>query len=111
MPPPADIVKVAIEWPGAFPKLMEIDQVSACACVLLCTSIGRDRTRTYVCVYIYTCTSVCLSVSALCLFICARFCEYICSIRCFYKGCNPFPVLLLIIFDVFCHVFGFAFSF
>uniref|UniRef100_A0A8B9UTH7 Engulfment and cell motility 1 n=1 Tax=Anas zonorhyncha TaxID=75864 RepID=A0A8B9UTH7_9AVES len=32
MPPPADIVKVAIEWPGAFPKLMEIDQVSACAC-------------------------------------------------------------------------------
>uniref|UniRef100_A0A673L2A8 Engulfment and cell motility protein 1-like n=1 Tax=Sinocyclocheilus rhinocerous TaxID=307959 RepID=A0A673L2A8_9TELE len=29
MPAPADIVKVAIEWPGAFPKLMEIDQVSA----------------------------------------------------------------------------------
>uniref|UniRef100_A0A8C7M614 Engulfment and cell motility 1 n=1 Tax=Oncorhynchus kisutch TaxID=8019 RepID=A0A8C7M614_ONCKI len=28
MPPPSDIVKVAIEWPGAFPKLMEIDQVS-----------------------------------------------------------------------------------
>ncbi|ERE77403.1 engulfment and cell motility protein 1 isoform 2 [Cricetulus griseus] len=26
MPPPADIVKVAIEWPGAYPKLMEIDQ-------------------------------------------------------------------------------------
>ncbi|XP_016370514.1 engulfment and cell motility protein 1 isoform X2 [Sinocyclocheilus rhinocerous] len=26
MPAPADIVKVAIEWPGAFPKLMEIDQ-------------------------------------------------------------------------------------
>ncbi|KAM7373060.1 hypothetical protein PAMP_007942 [Pampus punctatissimus] len=26
MPPPADIVKVAIEWPGAFPKLTEIDQ-------------------------------------------------------------------------------------
>uniref|UniRef100_A0A8C3V1F7 Engulfment and cell motility 1 n=1 Tax=Catharus ustulatus TaxID=91951 RepID=A0A8C3V1F7_CATUS len=36
MPPPADIVKVAIEWPGAFPKLMEIDQVSACAPVLCC---------------------------------------------------------------------------
>lgn len=35
MPPPADIVKVAIEWPGAFPKLMEIDQVSACVRVLL----------------------------------------------------------------------------
>uniref|UniRef100_A0A8C8ARU6 Engulfment and cell motility 1 n=1 Tax=Otus sunia TaxID=257818 RepID=A0A8C8ARU6_9STRI len=33
MPPPADIVKVAIEWPGAFPKLMEIDQVSACVYV------------------------------------------------------------------------------
>ncbi|CAL8362471.1 unnamed protein product [Arctogadus glacialis] len=29
MPPPADIVKVAIEWPDAFPKLMEIDQVLA----------------------------------------------------------------------------------
>uniref|UniRef100_A0A8C5N3Q1 Engulfment and cell motility 1 n=1 Tax=Leptobrachium leishanense TaxID=445787 RepID=A0A8C5N3Q1_9ANUR len=27
MPPPSDIVKVAIEWPGAFPRLMEIDQV------------------------------------------------------------------------------------
>nr|XP_055075487.1 engulfment and cell motility protein 1 isoform X1 [Misgurnus anguillicaudatus]XP_055075488.1 engulfment and cell motility protein 1 isoform X1 [Misgurnus anguillicaudatus] len=26
MPPPADILKVAIEWPGSFPKLMEIDQ-------------------------------------------------------------------------------------
>ncbi|XP_077405264.1 engulfment and cell motility protein 1 isoform X2 [Vanacampus margaritifer] len=26
MPPPADTVKVAIEWPGAFPRLMEIDQ-------------------------------------------------------------------------------------
>lgn len=35
MPPPADIVKVAIEWPGAFPKLMEIDQVSACVRVCL----------------------------------------------------------------------------
>ncbi|KAH0510038.1 Engulfment and cell motility protein 1 [Microtus ochrogaster] len=27
MPPPADIVKVAIKWPGAYPKFMEIDQV------------------------------------------------------------------------------------
>lgn len=34
MPPPANIVKVAIEWPGAFPKLMEIDQVSTYFCVL-----------------------------------------------------------------------------
>lgn len=44
MPPPADIVKVAIEWPGAYPKLMEIDQVgkaartgSAHSSVCLCT--------------------------------------------------------------------------
>ena len=28
MPPPSDIVKVAIEWPGANAQLMEIDQVS-----------------------------------------------------------------------------------
>lgn len=27
MPPPSDIVKVAIEWPKEYPKLMEIDQV------------------------------------------------------------------------------------
>uniref|UniRef100_A0A672SCX6 Engulfment and cell motility protein 1-like n=1 Tax=Sinocyclocheilus grahami TaxID=75366 RepID=A0A672SCX6_SINGR len=38
MPPPADIVKVAIEWPGAFPKLMEIDQVKA---VLLSSIIKK----------------------------------------------------------------------
>ncbi|KAJ7421552.1 engulfment and cell motility protein 1 [Pitangus sulphuratus] len=31
MPPPADIVKVAIEWPGAYPKLMEIDQLKSCS--------------------------------------------------------------------------------
>uniref|UniRef100_A0A673Y8B7 Engulfment and cell motility 2 n=1 Tax=Salmo trutta TaxID=8032 RepID=A0A673Y8B7_SALTR len=30
MPPPSDIVKVAIEWPGANAQLMEIDQVSKC---------------------------------------------------------------------------------
>uniref|UniRef100_A0A8C3V2R5 Engulfment and cell motility 1 n=1 Tax=Catharus ustulatus TaxID=91951 RepID=A0A8C3V2R5_CATUS len=41
MPPPADIVKVAIEWPGAFPKLMEIDQVSACAPVLCWWSLAN----------------------------------------------------------------------
>lgn len=34
MPPPADTVKVAIEWPGAYPKLMEIDQVSNAGCSL-----------------------------------------------------------------------------
>lgn len=28
MPPPSDIVKVAIEWPGANAQLLEIDQVS-----------------------------------------------------------------------------------
>lgn len=30
MPPPADIVKVAIEWPGANAQLIEMDQVSVC---------------------------------------------------------------------------------
>lgn len=30
MPPPSDIVKVAIEWPGANAQLLEIDQVSSC---------------------------------------------------------------------------------
>lgn len=29
MPPPADIVKVAVEWPGANAQLLEIDQVGA----------------------------------------------------------------------------------
>lgn len=55
MPPPADIVKVAIEWPGAFPKLMEIDQVSACVCLLLWTE--RET------VYVYICVCVCLCIS------------------------------------------------
>lgn len=27
MPPPSDIVKVAVEWPGANAQLLEIDQV------------------------------------------------------------------------------------
>ena len=31
MPPPADIVKVAIEWPGANAQLIEMDQVRICA--------------------------------------------------------------------------------
>lgn len=30
MPPPADIVKVAIEWPGANAQLIEMDQVCIC---------------------------------------------------------------------------------
>ncbi|XP_078008156.1 engulfment and cell motility protein 1 isoform X3 [Phascolarctos cinereus] len=34
MPPPADIVKVAIECPGAFPKLMEIDQKKPLSAVI-----------------------------------------------------------------------------
>lgn len=42
MPPPADIVKVAIEWPGAFPKLMEIDQV--CASVQQKTPSSHQQT-------------------------------------------------------------------
>lgn len=42
MPPPADIVKVAIEWPGAFPKLMEIDQVSAYLSMLPCMYAYRS---------------------------------------------------------------------
>lgn len=29
MPPPSDIVKVAIEWPGANAQLIEMDQVCA----------------------------------------------------------------------------------
>lgn len=29
MPPPSDIVKVAIEWPGANAQLIEMDQVRA----------------------------------------------------------------------------------
>lgn len=33
MPPPADIVKVAIEWPGANAQLIEMDQV--CVCIQL----------------------------------------------------------------------------
>uniref|UniRef100_A0A673Y5S0 Engulfment and cell motility 2 n=1 Tax=Salmo trutta TaxID=8032 RepID=A0A673Y5S0_SALTR len=37
MPPPSDIVKVAIEWPGANAQLMEIDQVNfVCVCVCVC---------------------------------------------------------------------------
>ncbi|XP_007887897.1 engulfment and cell motility protein 1 isoform X1 [Callorhinchus milii] len=34
MPPPSDSVKVAIEWPGAFPKLMEIDQKKPLASII-----------------------------------------------------------------------------
>lgn len=30
MPPPVDIVKVAIEWPGANAQLIEMDQVCIC---------------------------------------------------------------------------------
>uniref|UniRef100_A0A8C6Y765 Engulfment and cell motility 1 n=1 Tax=Naja naja TaxID=35670 RepID=A0A8C6Y765_NAJNA len=44
MPPPANIVKVAIEWPGAFPKLMEIDQVSA---YFLFLSDGSHYTKSH----------------------------------------------------------------
>lgn len=54
MPPPADIVKVAIEWPGAFPKLMEIDQVSACIRVLLVNKFSAC-----VCVSLHLCLLRC----------------------------------------------------
>lgn len=41
MPPPSDIVKVAIEWPGANAQLLEIDQVCSC-----CESQGcKERVR------------------------------------------------------------------
>lgn len=54
MPPPADIVKVAIEWPGAFPKLMEIDQVSACVCVLgQCLCVNKFSACVCLCIYVY----------------------------------------------------------
>lgn len=34
MPPPADIVKVAIEWPGANAQLIEMDQVGVFSKIL-----------------------------------------------------------------------------
>uniref|UniRef100_A0A8C3GEL4 Uncharacterized protein n=1 Tax=Cairina moschata TaxID=8855 RepID=A0A8C3GEL4_CAIMO len=44
MPPPADIVKVAIEWPGAFPKLMEIDQKKPLSSIIkeVCDGSGMN---------------------------------------------------------------------
>lgn len=49
MPPPADIVKMAIQWPGAYPKLMEIDQVGkrgercrGCSRFPFCSGIFAD---------------------------------------------------------------------
>uniref|UniRef100_A0A4W5PL29 Engulfment and cell motility 2 n=1 Tax=Hucho hucho TaxID=62062 RepID=A0A4W5PL29_9TELE len=45
MPPPSDIVKVAIEWPGANAQLMEIDQVSVhvCVCVRSWSLSGSEQ--------------------------------------------------------------------
>uniref|UniRef100_A0A8C6P0Q2 Engulfment and cell motility 1 n=1 Tax=Nothobranchius furzeri TaxID=105023 RepID=A0A8C6P0Q2_NOTFU len=43
MPPPADIVKVAIEWPGAFPKLMEIDQKKPLSAIIKEVCEGYNR--------------------------------------------------------------------
>ncbi|KAM9307932.1 engulfment and cell motility protein 1 isoform 3-T3 [Gastrophryne carolinensis] len=40
MPPPSDIVKVAIQWPGAFPKLMEIDQKKPLSAIIKEVSDG-----------------------------------------------------------------------
>uniref|UniRef100_A0A3Q1ECK8 Engulfment and cell motility 1 n=1 Tax=Acanthochromis polyacanthus TaxID=80966 RepID=A0A3Q1ECK8_9TELE len=47
MPPPADIVKVAIEWPGAFPKLMEIDQKKPLSAIIkeVCEGMGANLPR------------------------------------------------------------------
>ncbi|KAA0710478.1 Engulfment and cell motility protein 1 [Triplophysa tibetana] len=49
MPPPADIVKVAIEWPGAFPKLMEIDQKKPLSAVIkeVCEGWNLPSPETY----------------------------------------------------------------
>uniref|UniRef100_A0A7N8Y030 Engulfment and cell motility 1 (ced-12 homolog, C. elegans) n=1 Tax=Mastacembelus armatus TaxID=205130 RepID=A0A7N8Y030_9TELE len=57
MPPPADIVKVAIEWPGAFPKLMEIDQKKPLSAIIkeVCEGINGTNTalvRTDFCFYL-----------------------------------------------------------
>ncbi|XP_056376444.1 engulfment and cell motility protein 1 isoform X1 [Hyla sarda] len=40
MPPPSDTVKVAIQWPGAFPKLMEIDQKKPLSAIIKEVSDG-----------------------------------------------------------------------
>ncbi|XP_072268295.1 engulfment and cell motility protein 1 isoform X1 [Pyxicephalus adspersus] len=40
MPPPSDIVKVAIQWPGAYPKLMEIDQKKPLSAIIKEVSDG-----------------------------------------------------------------------
>ncbi|XP_032869240.1 engulfment and cell motility protein 1 isoform X1 [Amblyraja radiata] len=49
MPPPSDIVKVAIEWPGAFPKLMEIDQKKPLASIIreVCDGWSLPTPETY----------------------------------------------------------------
>ncbi|TSK31455.1 Engulfment and cell motility protein 1 [Bagarius yarrelli] len=49
MPPPADILKVAIEWPGAFPKLMEIDQKKPLSAIIkeVCDGWQLPNPETY----------------------------------------------------------------
>ncbi|XP_051948873.1 engulfment and cell motility protein 1-like isoform X4 [Xyrauchen texanus] len=49
MPPPADILKVAIEWPGAFPKLMEIDQKKPLSAIIkeVCEGWNLPNPETY----------------------------------------------------------------
>uniref|UniRef100_A0A673Y864 Engulfment and cell motility 2 n=1 Tax=Salmo trutta TaxID=8032 RepID=A0A673Y864_SALTR len=54
MPPPSDIVKVAIEWPGANAQLMEIDQVTPAphpAVSALAEANGRTMFTTDMCMY------------------------------------------------------------
>uniref|UniRef100_A0A8C1YDE6 Engulfment and cell motility 2 n=1 Tax=Cyprinus carpio TaxID=7962 RepID=A0A8C1YDE6_CYPCA len=52
MPPPSDIVKVAIEWPGANAQLIEFDQVlfTTHALVLL-TLVSSEVLQLFVCVF------------------------------------------------------------
>lgn len=43
MPPPSDIVKVAVEWPGANAQLLEIDQKRPLASIIkeVCDGLGQ----------------------------------------------------------------------
>uniref|UniRef100_D6RHT3 Engulfment and cell motility 2 n=1 Tax=Mus musculus TaxID=10090 RepID=D6RHT3_MOUSE len=44
MPPPSDIVKVAIEWPGANAQLLEIDQKRPLASIIKEVCDGPEMT-------------------------------------------------------------------
>uniref|UniRef100_A0A8C7JXL0 Engulfment and cell motility 2 n=1 Tax=Oncorhynchus kisutch TaxID=8019 RepID=A0A8C7JXL0_ONCKI len=55
MPPPSDIVKVAIEWPGANAQLMEIDQKKPLSSIIREVSNGVTMFTTCVCVCVCVC--------------------------------------------------------